>query len=121
MKYLTTDEFKKKVMDYTAKGQKFLGTRPAIIKFTAEWCGPCKMMNPVLEQIEKDYDGKLDIYNVDVDNEHEPAAAFGIRSIPNMIFIPIDGAPERMVGALPRKSVTDAIKRLFKIEPAPVS
>jgi thioredoxin len=115
MKYLTTDEFKQKVMDYTDKEQKFLGKNPAIVKFTADWCGPCKMMNPVLEEVEKEFEGKVDIYNVDVDKEHEPAAAFGVRSIPNMIFLPVSGTPERMVGALPKKSVVDAIHRLFKI------
>ena len=115
MKYLTSKELKEKVLDYTSADQKFLGSNPTIVKFTAEWCGPCKMMNPVLEEIEKKYDGKLDIFNIDVDKEHEAAAAFGIRSIPNMIFIPKEGVPERMVGALPGKSVEDAITRLFKL------
>ena len=116
MKYLTSAELKEKVLDYTSPDQKFLGKNPTIVKFTADWCGPCKMMNPVLEEIEKSYDGKLDIFNVDVDKEHEAAAAFGIRSIPNMIFLPADGGtPERMVGALPKQKVEEAITRLFKI------
>lgn len=115
MKYLTSAEVKEKVLDYTSQDQKFLGDRPTIVKFTANWCGPCKMMNPVLEEIEKEYEGKLDIFNVDVDKEHEAAAAFGIRSIPNMIFMPVDGVPERMVGALPKKTIEDAITRVFKI------
>lgn len=115
MKYLTSEELKDQVLDYTSADQKFLGKNPTIVKFTAEWCGPCKMMNPVLEEIEKTYDGKLDIYNVDVDKEHEAAAAFGIRSIPNMIFMPMEGTPERMVGALPKQKVEEAITRLFKL------
>lgn len=115
MKYLTTEEFKENILDYTKNPQELKIKKPAIIKFTANWCGPCKMMNPVLEEIEKKFDDQIEIYNVDVDVEHEPAAAFGIRSIPNMIFIPLEGTPERMVGALPGKVVEDAIHKIFKI------
>ena len=115
MNYINTEEFKTKVMDYTQKPHKFIGDKPMIIKFTADWCGPCKMMNPVLEQLEKEYEGKFEVLNVNIDDEYEPAAAFGIRSIPNMIFFPMQGDPERMVGALPKKAVKDVIDRVFKL------
>lgn len=115
MKYLTTEEFKSQVMDFTGD-QKFLGDKPTIIKFTAGWCGPCKMMNPILEEIEKEMEGKIDIFNVDVDNEYEVSSAFGVRSIPNMVFFPLEGTPERMVGALPKTVIMNAIWKVFKIE-----
>ena len=113
MKKITTEEFKSNILDYTQKPHTYLVKKPTIIKFSAPWCQPCLMMNPILEDVEKKYEGKLDVFNVDVDSEHEPAAAFGISSIPNMIFIPLEGEAERMVGALPKKSVVDAVERLF--------
>ena len=116
MRNLTTDEFKTMVMDYTQKDHKFIGKTPVIVKFTAPWCGPCKMMDPVLEKLEEEFNGKVSIYNLNIDDEYEPAAAFGIRSIPNMIFFPSDGGePERMVGAYPKKNVKEAIQRVFKL------
>ncbi|NJN28976.1 MAG: thioredoxin fold domain-containing protein [Cyclobacteriaceae bacterium] len=116
MKSITTEEFKEKILDFDKTPHKYLNKKPTVAKFTAKWCSPCKMMDPILEELEKKYEGKIEIFNIDVDREYEAAAAFGVRSIPNMVLIPIDGAePERMVGALPKKNLEDAIRRVFKI------
>ena len=84
---LTTEEFKEKVFDYTAnKEWKYEGKLPAIVDFYADWCGPCKMVAPILEELSKQYDGKLTIYKVDTDAENELAAVFNIRSIPTFLL-----------------------------------
>ena len=100
---LTTEDFKKKVFDYTASQDwKYQGTLPAIIDFYADWCGPCKMVAPILEELSKDYEGKVLIYKVDTEAEQELAAVFGIRSIPSFLFIPMEGQPMMQPGALPK-------------------
>lgn len=100
---LTTEEFKQKVFDYTAnKEWKYEGKLPAIVDFYADWCGPCKMVAPILEELSKQYEGKLAIYKVDTDAESEVAAVFNIRSIPTFLFIPVDGQPMMQPGALPK-------------------
>lgn len=102
---LTQAEFIKKVYNYPANKNewKFEGTRPAIIDFYATWCGPCKTIAPILEEIAKEYDGKIDVYKVDVDKEKELAAAFGINSIPALLFIPMKGEPQMQQGAMPKE------------------
>jgi thioredoxin 1 len=108
--YLTTEEFKNKVFNYTVnKEWKYSGELPAIIDFYADWCGPCKMVAPILEEIAKDYKGKLIVYKVDTENERELAAAFGISSIPTLLFVPMKGQPQATMGALPRQSFDRAI------------
>lgn len=100
---LTTDDFKKKVFDYTANSEwKYEGALPAIVDFYADWCGPCKMVAPILEELSRQYDGKLVIYKVDTDAESEVAAVFNIRSIPTFLFIPLNGDPMMQPGALPK-------------------
>jgi thioredoxin len=100
---LTTEDFKEKVFDYTTNQEwKYAGTLPAIIDFYADWCGPCKMVAPILEQLAKQYEGKLLIYKVDTEAEQELSAVFGIRSIPTFLFIPVDGQPSMQPGALPK-------------------
>lgn len=100
---LTTEEFKNKIFDYTSnKDWKFEGTLPAIIDFYADWCGPCKMVAPVLEELSKEYEGKVNIYKVDTEAEGELADVFGIRSIPTFLFIPMEGTPMLQPGALPK-------------------
>jgi thioredoxin 1 len=109
--YLTTEEFKEKVFNYTMnKEWKYSGELPAIIDFYADWCGPCKMVAPVLQEIAKDYKGKLIVYKVDTESERELAAAFGISSIPTLLFVPMTGQPQAAMGALPRQSFDRAIK-----------
>lgn len=109
--YLTTEEFKRKVFNYTVnKEWKYSGELPAIIDFYADWCGPCKMVAPILQEIAKDYQGKLIVYKVDTESERELASAFGISSIPTLLFVPMTGQPQAAMGALPRQSFERAIK-----------
>ena len=115
---ITTEEFKKQVFDYTVEREwKYLGTLPAIIDFYADWCGPCKMVAPVLEELSKEYEGKLIIYKVDTEVEQELAAIFDIRSIPSFLFIPKVGIPMMQPGALPKAAFKQVIQEsLLAIE-----
>lgn len=107
---LTTEEFKQKVFDYTkSKEWKYEGSLPAIIDFYADWCGPCKMVAPVLEELAKEYEGKLLIYKVDTEKEEELSAVFGIRSIPTFLFIPASGTPMIQPGAFPKNVFKEVI------------
>jgi thioredoxin len=100
---MTTQDFKDKVFNYeTEQDWKYLGKLPAIIDFYADWCGPCKMVAPVLEELAKEYEGKLIIYKVDTDAEQELAGVFGIQSIPTILFIGADGEPMMQPGAFPK-------------------
>lgn len=109
---LTTEMFKEKVFDYTVEKEwKFKGDLPAIIDFYADWCGPCKMVAPVLEELSDEYKDKLVIYKVDTEVEQELSAAFQIRSIPSMLFIPTDKQPMMQAGALPKASLKEVIEK----------
>ena len=100
-----------KVYDFKANPNdwKFEGKRPAIVDFYATWCGPCKALHPVLEELSKEYSGKVDIYQIDVDKEQDLAAAFGIRSIPTLLMIPMKEEPRIMQGAMPKDQLKKAI------------
>lgn len=104
---LNKQGFFTKVADYeNDNGEwKFLGDKPALIDFYASWCGPCKMLSPVLEEIAGEYAGRVDVYKVDVDEHGDLAAAFGIRSIPTMLFVPMEGMPTRAHGAMPKHDI----------------
>lgn len=110
--YLTTSDFKKKVMDYEKHPEEwvFVGSRPAIIDFYATWCRPCKMTAPVVEELAKDYQGKIDFYKVDIDKEQELAKIFGIQSIPTFLFIPLNGQPTAQMGAMEKEDFEKIIK-----------
>ena len=100
---MTTQDFKDKIFNYeTEKDWKYKGTLPAIIDFYADWCGPCKMVAPVLEELSNTYEGKIFIYKVDTDIESELSSVFGIQSIPTILFIGADGEPMMQPGALPK-------------------
>ena len=101
---LNKADFLKKVYNYEANPNewKFEGNRPAIIDFYATWCGPCKAMAPILDNISKDYAGKIDVYKIDVDKESELAGTFGIQSIPTLLMIPVKGEPKILQGAMPK-------------------
>ena len=108
---LTADGFKENVFDYSKEEDwKYKGTLPAIVDFYADWCGPCKAVAPVLEELSNDYDGKLLIYKIDTDKEEELSTLFGIQSIPTLLFIPTEGAPMMQKGALPKKAFQQVIE-----------
>lgn len=113
--HLTKEEFLNKVANYEANPTewKYLGDKPAIIDFYADWCGPCKMIAPILEELAKEYDGKIFIYKVNTEQEQELAAAFGIRSIPSLLFVPMEGSPQMAMGALPKNSFKEAIDNVL--------
>src|SRR5215203_4120409 len=100
---LTTQDFKEKIFDYEKEeAWKYKGDIPAIIDFYADWCGPCKAVAPVLEELSKEYEGKLEIYKLDTEQESELSALFGIQSIPTFLFIPKGRTPMMQKGALPK-------------------
>lgn len=115
---LTKEMFLEKVADYEANPNdwKYLGDVPCIIDFYADWCGPCKAVAPVLEELAAEYDGKIIIYKVDTEVEQDLAAAFGVRSIPTLLFCPMEGAPQVARGALPKESFKEAIKDVLSVE-----
>ena len=107
---LTKQTFLAKVFNYeNNKDWKFEGELPCIIDFYADWCQPCKMVAPILEELSDEYAGKINIYKVNTEIEQELAGAFGIKSIPSMLFCPKDGQPQMAVGALPKESLVQAI------------
>lgn len=108
---LSTQDFKDKIFDYTkSKEWSYVGDMPAIIDFYADWCGPCKMVAPILEELSDEYAGKINIYKVDTEKEQELSSVFGIRSIPSILFIPKDGQPMMQPGALPKDSLVKVIE-----------
>ena len=115
---LTAETFKQKVMNYDMHPNEwvFEGSRPAIIDFYATWCGPCKQTAPIVEKLAEDYAGRIDVYKVDVDQQQELAAFFGVQSIPTILFIPKEGTPQRVSGAMPRSGFDEAIKQVFKMK-----
>ncbi len=114
MEHLTAATFKEKVFNYDVnKEWKYEGTQPCIIDFYADWCGPCKAVAPILEDLAKEYDGKLIVYKVDTDNEQELAGVFGIRSIPSILFVPMTGQPQMSVGSMSKDGFIDAINNIL--------
>jgi len=115
--HLTKETFLSKVFNYEKnKEWKFEGEKPCMIDFYADWCGPCKMVAPILEELSTEYEGKLDIYKVDTEKELELASAFGIRSIPSILFVPKDGQPQMAMGALPKDTFEKAFKDVLGVE-----
>jgi len=107
----------KKVFNYELnKEWKFEGEKPCIIDFYADWCGPCKMVAPVLEELAGDFDGKINVYKVNTEEEQELASAFGIRSIPSFLFVPAEGQPQMAMGALPKDTFVKAFKDVLGVE-----
>lgn len=116
LEHLNKDTFKSKVFNFeTNKDWKFEGDKPAIIDFYADWCGPCKMVAPILEELKSEYGDKLDIYKIDTEAERELAGMFGIQSIPSLLFIPSEGEPQMAMGALPKDTFKKAISDVLKV------
>lgn len=114
-KNLKKADFLNKVANYETNPNewKFLGERPAIIDFYATWCGPCKILSPVLDEIAAEYEGRVDVYKVNVEDEEELAALFGIRSVPSILFVPMTGKPQMAQGALPKSTLKEAIDNVL--------
>lgn len=113
--HLTKEQFLRKIADYEKNPDsfRFLGSRPALIDFYAGWCGPCKMLAPVLEELSDEYAGRVDIYKVDVEQEEELAALFRVRSIPTLVYIPMDGQIRVTQGAVGKPQLKEAIENIL--------
>mgnify|MGYP001791550825 CR=1 FL=1 len=112
--HLTAQDFKDKVFDYeTEKEWKYKGSLPAILDFYADWCQPCKMVAPILEDLALEYAGKIMVYKVNTENEQELASVFGIQSIPTLLFIPKEGKPQSAMGALPKQTFEKVIREVL--------
>jgi thioredoxin len=110
--HLTKEDFLEKVFNYEKnKEWKFEGDLPCVIDFWAPWCGPCRAVGPVIDELSKEYAGKVNFYKVNTDEEQELAGAFGIRSIPSLLFVPAKGAPKMAVGALAKESMKQAVEQ----------
>lgn len=115
---LTKQDFLDKVFDYeNEKEWNYKGDTPCIIDFWADWCQPCKMVAPVLEELSNEYEGKVKVYKVNTEVEQELAAVFGIRSIPSLLFVPKDEKPQMAAGALPKETFVQAFKDVLGVDP----
>jgi len=116
MEHLTKQSFQEKVFDFEKnKEWSFAGDIPCIVDFYADWCGPCKMVAPVLEDLSKEFAGKINIYKVNTDREQELASVFGIRSIPSILFVPKEGKPQMAMGAMPKEAFVQAITEVLQV------
>jgi len=117
IEHLNKETFRDKVFNYeTNKEWKFEGDKPCIIDFYADWCAPCKMVAPILEELATEYDGKIDIYKINTEDQQELSAMFGIQSIPSLLFVPKEGQPRMAMGALPKESFKKAFKDILAVE-----
>ena len=117
VEFLSEESFKTKVFNFEAnKDWKFEGELPCMIDFYADWCQPCKMVAPVLEELQEEYDGKINIYKINTEEEKNLAGMFGIQSIPSLLFVPKEGQPQMAVGALPKDTFKKAIADVLKVE-----
>lgn len=113
--HLTKADFLKKVVDYetNSKEWKYLGDKPCIIDFYATWCGPCKRLAPVLEELVQEYGTEIYIYKIDTDKERELAAAFAIQSIPTLLFCPMNEDPQVARGAMSKEELKKIIDEVL--------
>jgi thioredoxin len=113
VKELNAESFTKQVFDMDSENLVFLGDKPTIVDFTASWCGPCQRISPILEELAKEYEGKITIYKIDVDKEKGLAHAFNVSSIPAVLYIPLEGEPVMTVGARGKERFKEEIKTLL--------
>lgn len=118
MEFLTKETFLSKVFNYEqSKEWEFLGDKPAVIDFYADWCGPCRMLSPIMDELATEYDGKVDIYKIDTEKEEELASIFGIRSIPSVLLIPMNEKPQMAVGAMQKDGYVKAFDEVLGVKP----
>lgn len=119
MEHLTLESFKEKICECGLNGEEakweYKGELPCLIDFYADWCGPCKRIAPVLEELSKELEGKVNIYKVNTEEQLELSQMFGIQSIPTLLFVPLEGKPQVMAGALPKPQLLEAMKDVLKI------
>ena len=109
---LTKEGFIEKIFDYeNNKEWKFQGEKPVVVDFYADWCGPCKMLSPIIDELSKEYEGRVDFYKVNTDQEMELSSVFGIQSIPSILFVPVEGQPQMAAGALPKNTLRQVIDK----------
>lgn len=114
---LSAAEFKKLVFDYERnKEWKYEGTKPAIIDFYADWCAPCRQLSPLVEEVAKEYSGKIVVYKVDTDKERELAQKLGISALPTLLFIPAKGEPRSSMGVLPKESLVKVVNEVLMVK-----
>jgi thioredoxin len=115
--HLTTAEFKKMVFNYEVnKDWKYEGNQPAIVDFYADWCAPCRQLAPLLEEVAKEYNGKIIIYKVDTEKERELTQNMNISGLPTLLFIPAQGKPQMSMGFIPKESLVKAINEVLLIK-----
>ena len=108
--YLTTEEFKARIFDYTKnKEWKFAGDKPCVIDFYTTWCGPCKRLAPIMEELSQTYCDQVRFYKVDTERERELAAVFRINSIPQVLYVPVEGEPLILKGLYPKENIVEII------------
>ena len=114
--HISTADFKQRIFDWEkSKEWSFSGELPAIVDFYAEWCMPCKMLGPVLEELSAKYSGRVDVFKVDIDKEPELAGLFGVQSVPTLLFIPKVGKPSMALGALPKAQLEKTINEVLGV------
>lgn len=114
---LTNETFKKIVFNYDLnKEWKYEGSKPAIIDFYADWCGPCRQLSPLVDEIAKEYAGKIVVYKVDTEKEKILAQRLGITGLPTLLFIPANGKPQMSMGAIPKEMLVKAVNEVLLIK-----
>lgn len=114
--HLNLETFKEKIFNFEKNAEwNYKGDFPAIIDFYADWCAPCRQVAPIIEELAKEYDGKVNIYKIDTDAEQQLAGMFGISSIPSILFIPENGQPQMITGALPKAEFVKMINDVLKV------
>lgn len=116
VKYMTTEDFKQKVFNYqTERDWCYQDTVPCIIDFYTTWCGPCKRLAPIMEELSETYRGRVLFYKVDTEQERELAAAWGINSIPQVLYVPTSGRPMMLKGLYPKDEIVKVITEFLKV------